>query len=205
MGGYNSEGKMRKWIILASLLLGITPAAAHTHRHQHKADAFSQGLGHGLIHMLQTAKQPEYPNTFPVFAPNFPAQPSPVSYGIVTVQTVVGIPITVASSLASRFQSLISDFAAHGYHPHHIGCFARGGHVSGSRHYAGAACDFDQTGWGRTVSFMYHARAIIEAHGFRDGCDFSDCGHVDDGQALGGGHRGRHHHYARRHRRHHHK
>jgi hypothetical protein len=31
---------------------------------------------------------------------------------------------------------------------------------------------------------MYRARAIIARHGFRDGCSFNDCGHVDDGQPV---------------------
>ena len=100
---------------------------------------------------------------------------------MVRVQTAAG-PITVASHLASRFQALIADFVAAGYKPRAIGCLAHGGHVPNSRHYAGAACDFDQRGWGLTTSFMYHkAHAIIVKHGFRDGCSFADCGHVDDG------------------------
>jgi hypothetical protein len=108
--------------------------------------------------------------------------------GIVTVATAAG-RITVASHLAERFKALIADFVSAGYKPRHIGCFANGGHVPNSRHYHGAACDFDQTGWGRTVRFMYHAREIIRKHGFRDGCTFSDCGHVDDGKPV---------HYGRR-------
>ncbi len=103
--------------------------------------------------------------------------------GIVTVSTVAG-KITVARSLAGRFQALIADLVAHGYKPRRIGCFARGGHVAHSRHYAGAACDFDQRGWGKTAAFMYHAHIIIARHGFRDGCSFGDCGHVDDGQPM---------------------
>lgn len=104
--------------------------------------------------------------------------------GMVTVSTAAG-PITVASHLASRFQALIADFVAAGYKPKNIGCLAHGGHVPNSRHYAGAACDFDQRGWGLTNSFMYHkAHAIIVKHGFRDGCSFNDCGHVDDGLPL---------------------
>jgi hypothetical protein len=122
---------------------------------------------------------------------------------LVTIQTAAGIPITVAASLASRFQSLVADFVSAGYRPRHIGCFASGGHVRNSRHYSGAACDFDQRGWGKTVAFMYTARAheIIAAHGFRDGRDFADQGHVDDGVSLGGGHRhyaAVHHHRHRR-------
>lgn len=121
--------------------------------------------------------------------------------GLVTVQTAAGIPITVAQALAPRFQAMISDFVAAGYRPHAIGCFARGGHVVHSRHYAGAACDFDQTGWGKTAKFMYSERAheIIVAHGFRDGREFRDQGHVDDGFALAGYY---HRHYARHHYRH---
>ena len=107
---------------------------------------------------------------------------------MVRVNTAAG-PITVAAHLADRFQALIADFVAAGYKPRHIGCLAHGGHVPNSRHYSGAACDFDQTGWGETTRFMYHAREIIKKHGFRDGCSFNDCGHVDDGLPL---------HYARR-------
>jgi hypothetical protein len=109
---------------------------------------------------------------------------------VVTVQTAAG-PIRVAKHLAGRFQALIADFAAHGYKPKRIGCFAHGGHVPNSRHYAGAACDFDQRGWGKTAAFMYHAHAIIAKHGFRDGCSFNDCGHVDDGKSVRYSHRGR--------------
>jgi hypothetical protein len=103
--------------------------------------------------------------------------------GMVTVSTAAG-PITVASHLADRFKALIADFVAAGYKPRRIGCLAHGGHVPHSRHYAGAACDFDQRGWGQTVPFMYHAHAIIAKHGFRDGCSFNDCGHVDDGKSV---------------------
>jgi hypothetical protein len=111
---------------------------------------------------------------------------------MVTVPTAAG-PITVAGHLATRFQALIADFVAAGYKPRRIGCLAHGGHVPNSRHYAGAACDFDQRGWGLTTSFMYRARAIIAKHGFRDGCSFNDCGHVDDGLPV---HHARHSRYA---------
>lgn len=108
--------------------------------------------------------------------------------GMVRATTAAG-PIVVAGHLAERFQALIADFVAHGYKPRHIGCLAHGGHVPNSRHYAGAACDFDQTGWGETTRFMYHAHEIIRKHGLRDGCDFNDCGHVDDGKSLHYAHR----------------
>jgi len=103
--------------------------------------------------------------------------------GLVTISTAAG-PIRVAAHLASRFQALIADFVAHGYNPRSVHCHANGGHVPNSRHYAGAACDFDQRGWGLTTGFMYRARSIIAKHGFRDGCSFNDCGHVDDGGSV---------------------
>lgn len=110
------------------------------------------------------------------------------SVSLVTVQSAAG-PITVAKSLSQRFKALIADFAAHGYKPRNVGCYASSGHVTHSRHYHGGACDFDQTGWGKTAKFMHHAGAIIHKYGFRDGCDFGDCGHVDDGVSHGGSYR----------------
>lgn len=161
---------MERFIAAIALVLMVaSPAYArghHGHRHHHRhhyqhvvvAHSFQEGLGHGLVHMLGSIER---------------------------VPTAAG-PITVASGLAGRFQALVADFVAHGYTPREIGCFARGGHVRGSRHYAGAACDFDQTGWGRTARFMYtqEAAALIREHGFRNGCEFRDCGHVDDGGRL---------------------
>ena len=100
---------------------------------------------------------------------------------LTTFVTVSGHKLTVATHLVSRWDALVADFVAAGYRPRHISCFAKGGHIPNSRHYYGAACDFDQYGRGLTVPFMYHAHSIIVKHGFRDGCDFNDCGHVDDG------------------------
>lgn len=189
-------------------LLVLSPAQAHP-RHHH-------AQRHHYVHVAAGKPIQKEWYTGPAAMPHYTAGPfddahvvgSPQPYrnpvqrvfegGIVTVQTAVGLPITVASGLAGRFQALIADFAAQGYRPRHIGCFARGGHVRNSRHYAGAACDFDQSGWGRTAGFMYHAHAIIVAHGFRDGCDFRDCGHVDDGVSIGAryANHGRRRHYA---------
>lgn len=110
---------------------------------------------------------------------------------LVTVSTKAG-PITVASSLANRFVGFINALP---YTPRHVSCFAKSGHVRHSRHYAGAACDVDQTGWGRTAGPMHHIGALAASFGLRDGCSFGDCGHVDDGQITGG----RRAHYASRH------
>lgn len=100
---------------------------------------------------------------------------------MVTVQTAAGIPITIASHLSGKFQGFISDLVSSGYKPKNIHCHARGGHVRHSRHYAGAACDIDQRGWGKTASTMYHVSHLTRKHGLRDGKSFGDAGHIDDG------------------------
>jgi hypothetical protein len=109
---------------------------------------------------------------------------------MVTIPTVAG-RITVARSQAPHWQALIADLAAAGYRPHRLGCYASGGHVTYSRHYVGAACDFDGSLSRSAFMRSQTAHRIIVAHGFRNGCSFAvhgvrDCGHVDDGRA---GHR----------------
>ncbi len=171
---------MRLFIMAASLLMFAIPAQAHHRHHRHH------------YHHQQAYQAPHYHAQ----SAQRPATAGGASgFHIVTVQTAAG-RITVASHLAERFKALIADFVAAGYKPRSVGCYASGGHVPNSRHYHGAACDFDQTGWGRTANFMYHAHAIIVKHGFRDGCSFNDCGHVDDGLTTRYG--GRHAHYAER-------
>jgi hypothetical protein len=103
---------------------------------------------------------------------------------MITVPTAAGISITVNPSFAQKIVPFIAELVAEGYKPRHIGCFASGGHVPNSRHYAGAACDFDQTGWGRTSSKMYHVTALASKYGLRDGKSFGDSGHIDDGAPV---------------------
>jgi hypothetical protein len=81
-------------------------------------------------------------------------------------------------------QAFIADLMEIGYKPKQIHCFARGGHVRGSRHYSGNACDFDQRGWGKTARIMYHVSVLAKLHGLRDGGSFRDWGHIDDGLPL---------------------
>jgi Lytic transglycolase len=101
--------------------------------------------------------------------------------GTITVQSAAG-PITVAADSASKFTGLIADLVAHGFRGSVI-CAATG-HVPHSLHHTGHACDFAQRGRNRTVPLMYHAGAMIAAHGLRDGCSFADCGHVDTGRPI---------------------
>jgi hypothetical protein len=67
----------------------------------------------------------------------------------VTVATAAGIDITISKTMAPKMQAFIEDLVEMGYKPKTIHCYARHGHVRGSRHYSGNACDFDQRGWGR--------------------------------------------------------
>ena len=98
--------------------------------------------------------------------------------GLVTVNTAAGIKITVHPAFAHKFQALIASLVAQGHKPRFITCYARG-HVSGSNHHWGGACDIDQTAWNRTSGFMYHAGNAIRSAGLYDGCSFRDCGHVE--------------------------
>ena len=104
--------------------------------------------------------------------------------GLVTLSTAAGINITVSKTMAPKMQAFIADLMEIGYKPKAIHCFARHGHVRGSRHYSGNACDFDQRSWGKTAKMMYHVSVLAKLHGLRDGGSFRDWGHIDDGQPL---------------------
>lgn len=105
------------------------------------------------------------------------------SAGLVTVQTAANIKITVHPAYVGKFQALIADLVRQGHKPKFITCYARG-HKAGSNHAWGGACDIDQTGWGRTSGFMYHADSTIHANGLYSGCAFRDCGHVEAMRGL---------------------
>ena len=121
--------------------------------------------------------------------------------GLITVQSAAG-PITIAASFQHKIIPFIADVVARGFRGG-VHCFARGGHVRGSLHYSGNACDFAQTGWGRTRAPMYHVSDLTSKYGLRDGCTFRDCGHIDSGAPLGGryfaarSHQRHHHHHVR--------
>lgn len=119
--------------------------------------------------------------------------------GCVVRETKAG-KVAVSSSNGDRLVSAINALWDAGFRGR-VHCAASGGHIPGSLHYSGNACDMAQRGWGKTVAIMYHASAIIHQFGLRDGCSFSDCGHIDTGMALA--RRGHHVRYARVH--HHHR
>ncbi len=118
---------------------------------------------------------------------------------LVRVSTAAGIDITVARDFATPIKGVIADLVARGIKPKTIHCYAnarRGGHVRGSLHYSGHACDFDfyrgcmgcSAHWTRSVG------DIVAAHGLRNGCSFGDCGHIDAGRRFA---RHKHRHLAR--------
>lgn len=105
--------------------------------------------------------------------------------GIITIATAANIDIVVDREFASAIQGFIGDAVARGYHPRRISCYSWGrSHVANSLHHVGRACDFDQSGWGRTAGFMYHVADLARKWGLRDGGEFRDWGHIDMGPHL---------------------
>ena len=115
------------------------------------------------VHRHPPVARPVLPKARPVDASGNPG------HGLVTVATAAGIDITLSEKMAPKMQAFIADLMEIGYKPKQIHCFARRGHVRGSRHYTGNACDFDQRGWGKTANMMYHVSVLAKVHDLRDG------------------------------------
>ena len=185
---------MTKWIVLLLLLLA-SPAQGKEyvpfppdwkHMEHNNGPRDIRQLRHNSVHHSNFRHRHEQPihsnaharrekNHAPYTARN-PVGP------IVAVETAANITIRVADSLATQFKGFIKDLVEDGYTPKRINCFASSGHVTFSRHYVGAACDFDQRCWGCTVPQMHRVSALTKKWGLRDGCSFGDCGHIDDGK-----------------------
>lgn len=104
---------------------------------------------------------------------------------MVQVETVQGFKLTVHPAYASKFLKFFALLKEHGFNPPKgmVGCYSRA-HKRGSNHAIGAACDI-QTGWNRTVSFMYGAaEPLIRQAGLFSGCSFGDCGHIEAVRGL---------------------
>lgn len=103
-------------------------------------------------------------------------------WNMVRVKTVQGFYLTVHPAYAHKFLKLFALLEEnHVKVPKEIvGCFSRGGHVRGSNHYIGAACDI-QTGWNKTIPVLYTAEGgkWIRQAGLFNGCSFGDCGHIE--------------------------
>lgn len=124
---------------------------------------------------------PAYAHHRPTHHRHYVSHPVRTHGDLITVSTAAGMSITVSPSFAPKIEGFIHDLVLEGYHPGQIHCFASGGHVVHSLHYSGNACDFDQSGWGKTARMMYHVQALADKWGLRNGCEFRDCGHIDAG------------------------
>lgn len=116
------------------------------------------------------------------------ARPEPrqrAARGYETIQTAAGRPLTVAPAFAGPAAAVIAQLVAGGYHPKKISGLNFGhGHVRGSLHFSGRAVDVDQCGWGCSPVPRALMRAATAAAGVRDGCEFRDHGHFDNGPHL---------------------
>jgi hypothetical protein len=103
----------------------------------------------------------------------------------IVVPTAAGIDITVAPNFAAPAVAVIANLVAAGFTPRKLTCksFAAS-HVDGSLHFRSRACDIEQCGWGCTPAPKQTLRMIVARHGLRDGCEFGDAGHFDDGPHL---------------------
>jgi hypothetical protein len=99
--------------------------------------------------------------------------------------TMGGIEVTVAQRFAGPAAAVIAELIGSGYQPKKLGSlsWARS-HVSGSYHHRAEAIDVDQCGWGCTPAPKQVLRMIVARNGLRDGCEFRDAGHFDDGPHL---------------------
>lgn len=114
-----------------------------------------------------------------------PPQGQTARRSFVTVETAAGISITGEPAFIVKAAAVISDLADAGYKPRKLTCLSYSRtHVKGSYHFQGRACDVAQCGWGCTPAPKVVLRLIVARHGLRDGCEFRDAGHFDDGPRL---------------------
>lgn len=106
-------------------------------------------------------------------------------HNTIRVSTAYNIDICVDPRFASNFQTFFASLKDRGCKVTEIVCQAYG-HVRGSNHIGGGACDVDQKRKNvTTAACMYHAGDLIRAAGLYDGCSFRDCGHVEAMRGLG--------------------
>lgn len=104
--------------------------------------------------------------------------------GLVTINGCAGLRLRVAAEHASKFQGFFCALRQAGHRltgSGWTGCQA-GGHMVGSKHDWGGACDIRQSGRNRAAGFMYRVRALAAKFGLKDGCSWRgnpDCGHVE--------------------------
>ena len=101
---------------------------------------------------------------------------------LTTIDGCFGLHVRVASEYASKFQGFFCALKAAGYKvPSGSTACQAFGHMTGSKHDWGGACDVGQRARNIAVGFMYHITAIAHRFGLTDGCSWGnrDCGHVE--------------------------
>lgn len=96
------------------------------------------------------------------------------------IHTATGKTARVIASARDKFQGFINALEAEGAKIRDVGCLSSG-HMPGSKHHWGGACDFDQRARNRTAGYMYHVTALAHRFGLTDGCEwhYRDCGHIE--------------------------
>lgn len=138
-----------------------------------------------------------------VSADNVAERSRPARAGLTRARLADGQIITVAAAYAARFVGFLDAlFAREGRLPR-VGCYAPRGHMPGSLHHWGGACDVGQRARNLAWRPMYHVGALARQYGLTDGCAWRnpDCGHVDVSGVGGAGARYVSHHRRRHQRR----
>lgn len=176
-------------------------AAAHVARH-HKERGHATALRR-MDRMPVTKNQVAHQE-----APRAAAPAGHAGSGLAREKLADGQVIVVAAAYAERFVGFFNAlFEREGKLPE-IGCYAPTGHMRGSLHHWGGACDVGQTARNVAWRAMYSVTELARWFGLTDGCTWHnpDCGHVDVSGITGGrsyAHYGGHvryaHHYRHRH------
>lgn len=159
-------------IAAAACLIAATPAAATVTCSQHGCSDWAGSPQHAPKSSKYRASRSKSAGSSSQQGPSY-----------VVRQTALG-PIEVAPGFADKAAAVANELAAAG-HKVRIKCRSFGAsHVENSLHFRSRACDVCQSGWGRTCVPRSLLTWIVSKHGLRDGCEFRDWGHFDDGPHL---------------------
>lgn len=150
---------MRHLVLAAMLALIVLPTTAHAKRHSHRHSSH-----------IRTRSVVDANGNY------------------ATVTTALGLKATVIASAREAFQGFINDVEAGGSFIRDLGCKSSG-HMPGSKHHWGGACDFEQARRNVTSKVMYAVTDIARKWGLVDGCTWQkqrgerytgpDCGHIE--------------------------
>ena len=168
---------------LVAVLVLATSAAAQARPHHHdnrlRADTYSWHAwisAKPTVHPRRHAER--HPRKYQKVSRRH-AQRSVAHGGLVPVH-VQGHTSLVTASAHHAFQGFLNDVSRLGK-IQSLGCYSSGGHMPGSKHHWGGACDINQVARSVTSGFMRHVTAIAHRHGLTDGCTWRhpDCGHIE--------------------------